>query len=147
MSNLPDLGNAALQNDIAGPQGINPLLSFLEKQAEEYVFHLEFSYAKDWEVISNQCMIRDLSQDGKGIGIYIPIGNSMDNKPVGSPISFQIDINGLTYTFFGSLRSVKKSSPENESPSVGINIFQCDRPDGLPLLETYASTLIGTEVV
>ncbi len=147
ISNLPDLGNAALQNEIDGKQGISPLLAFLEKQAEEYVFHLEFSYAKDWEVVGSQCMIRDLSQDGRGIGIYLPNASLLENRPVGTPTSFQITINGLNYTFYGSLRSIKSPTAENESQSAGIHIFQCDRPEGLQLLESYASQLIEPEVI
>ncbi len=147
MSNLPDLGNAALQNDINGSQGISPLMSFLETKSEEYVFHLEFSYAKDWEIVGSQCLIRDLSQDGRGIGIYLPSGTALENRPVGTPTSFQVDINGITYTFYGSLRSIKAPTSENENQSAGIHIFQCDRPEGLSLLETYASQLISTEVI
>jgi hypothetical protein len=147
MSNLPDLGNAPLQNAIEGSEGISPLMSFLESQAEEFVFHLEFSYAKDWEIVGSQCLIRDLSQDGRGIGIYLPNTNLMENRPVGSPVSFQIDINGLTYTFYGSLRSIKKPSGDIESHSAGVHIFQCDRPEGLPLLQSYASQIIEQEVV
>jgi len=147
MSNLPDLGNAALQQDIDGSQGISPLLAFLERQAEEYVFHLEFSYAKDWEIVGDKCLIRDLSQDGRGIGIYLPNSNILENRPVGTPSSFQVEINGLIYTFYGSLRSIKKPSLEGENYSAGVHIFQCDRPEGLALLETYASQLISHEVV
>jgi hypothetical protein len=146
ISNLPDLGNAALQNDISGPQGINPLLAYLETQANEYVFHLEFSYAKDWEMIAKQSLIRDLSQNGRGIGIYLPLDNTLESKPLGSPVSFQIDINNLAYTFFGSLRSIKKPANDNSNPVAGVQIFQCDRADGLDLIESYAAQLISPEV-
>ncbi|GBF51555.1 hypothetical protein LPTSP4_30930 [Leptospira ryugenii] len=145
-SNLPDLGNQALQQDITGPGGINPLLAFLERKSEEYVFHLEFSYAKDWDLIAETAMVRDLSQDGRGIGIYLSDGRDWESKPLGAPVSFQLLINGIYFTFFGSLRSIKPGSHEKESKSAGVHIFQCDRPEGLALLEAYATQLIGAGV-
>jgi hypothetical protein len=147
ISNLPDLGNAQLHDAIEGQEGLSPLLNFLEARAEEFVYHLEFSYAKDWELIANECLVRDLSQDGRGIGIYLPNVKSMDNKPIGSPVSFQIEINGMPYVFYGSVRSIKPPTSDTEKHSVGIHIFQCDRPDGLSLLESYASQIISREVV
>ncbi|TGN10181.1 hypothetical protein [Leptospira ilyithenensis] len=146
LSNLPDLGNAALQDAITGPQGIGPLLEYLDARAEEFVFQMEFAYAKDWTQIAEQGMIRDISQDGAGIGIYIKDKESIETKTVGSPISFQIEINSLPYTFYGSLRSIKTASSDSENHSIGVQIFQCDREEGMSLLASYASTLIGKEV-
>lgn len=144
-SNLSDLGNAALQENIEGESGIGPIMDFLDQKAEEFVFQLEFAYAKEWEVIAKTTSIRDISQDGRGIGIYIPNQISLDGKAVGAPVSFQVVINSSPYIFYGSLRSIKKQ--EGESSYIGVQIFQCDRDEGLGLLSSYASTLIEVGVV
>lgn len=144
ISNLPDLGNASLQSNIEGPEGIGPLLSFLEQKAEEFVFQLEFAYAKDWETIIRTTPIRDISQDGRGIGIALPKECKIDGRPIGSPVSFQLKINSAPYTFFGSLRSLKKG--EDQTTNIGVQIFQCDKTEGMSLLSTYASNLIGEAV-
>ncbi|TGN17162.1 hypothetical protein [Leptospira idonii] len=147
ISNLPDLGNAALQNDIDGQGGISPLISFLDARAEEFVFQLEFSYAKDWETVAQQGQIRDISQNGGGIGIYIQNRQMIEGRVLGSPVSFQIEINSLPYTFFGTLRSIKLAENESENNSIGIQIFQCDRQEGMSLIGSYASGLMEQEVV
>ncbi|PJZ81562.1 hypothetical protein [Leptospira meyeri] len=144
ISNLPDLGNAALQSNLEGPEGIGPLLSFLDQKAEEFVFQLEFAYAKDWETIIRTTPVRDISQDGRGIGLTLPTGTNLENKTLGSPVSFQMVINSSPYTFFGSLRSLKKG--ESDTTNIGLQIFQCDKPEGMSLLSTYASNLIGKAV-
>jgi hypothetical protein len=144
LSNLPDLGNSSLQSDIEGPEGIGPLLSFLDQKAEEFVFQLEFAYAKDWETIIRTTPVRDISQDGRGIGITLPKGTNIDLRPIGSPVSFQLKINSSPYTFFGSLRSLKKG--ENDTTNIGLQIFQCDKSEGMSLLSSYASNLIGEAV-
>ncbi|XDD42560.1 hypothetical protein AB3N58_14915 [Leptospira sp. WS60.C2] len=144
ISNLPDLGNASLQSNIEGPEGIGPLLSFLEQKAEEFVFQLEFAYAKDWETIIRTTPVRDISQDGRGIGITLPKECKIDGRPIGSPVSFQLKINSAPYTFFGSLRSLKKG--EDQTTNIGVQIFQCDKTEGMSLLSTYASNLIGEAV-
>ncbi|MCW7488140.1 hypothetical protein [Leptospira meyeri] len=144
ISNLPDLGNAALQSNLEGPEGIGPLLSFLDQKAEEFVFQLEFAYAKDWETIIRTTPVRDISQDGRGIGLTLPTGINLENKTLGSPVSFQMVINSSPYTFFGSLRSLKKG--ESDTTNIGLQIFQCDKPEGMSLLSTYASNLIGKAV-
>lgn len=144
ISNLPDLGNASLQSNIDGPEGIGPLLSFLEQKAEEFVFQLEFAYAKDWETIIRTTPVRDISQDGRGIGIALPKECKIDGRPIGSPVSFQLKINSAPYTFFGSLRSLKKG--EDQTTNIGVQIFQCDKTEGMSLLSTYASNLIGEAV-
>lgn len=144
ISNLPDLGNASLQSNIEGPEGIGPLLSFLEQKAEEFVFQLEFAYAKDWETIIRTTPVRDISQDGRGIGIALPKECKIDGRPIGSPVSFQLKINSAPYTFFGSLRSLKKG--EDQTTNIGVQIFQCDKTEGMSLLSTYASNLIGEAV-
>ncbi|MCW7460805.1 hypothetical protein [Leptospira limi] len=144
ISNLPDLGNPVLQSNIEGPEGIGPLLSFLDQKAEEFVFQLEFAYAKDWETIIRTTPVRDISQDGRGIGMTIPKGTNIDGRPIGSPVSFQLKINSSPYTFFGSLRSLKKG--DNETTNIGLQIFQCDKSEGMSLLSTYASNLIGEAV-
>ncbi|MDF3818480.1 hypothetical protein P3G55_01135 [Leptospira sp. 96542] len=142
-SNLPDLGNANLQEDIEGPGGIAPLLEFLDKKSEEFVYQLEFAYAKDWETIARSTSIRDMSQDGRGIGISLPLTISLETRPIGSPVSFQLVINSSPYSFYGSLRSIKKG---DDQWNIGIQIFQCDRPEGMELLSRYASNLIGEGV-
>lgn len=144
-SNLPDLGNAALQEDIEGDSGIGPLMDFLDQKAEEFVFQLEFAYAKDWEVVAKATSIRDISQDGRGIGIYLPNEALLEGKNFGAPVSFVTMINSLPYTFYGSMRNIKKS--DYDLPSIGVQIFQCDRADGLPLLARYASNLIEETMV
>jgi hypothetical protein len=144
LSNLPDLGNSSLQSDIEGPEGIGPLLSFLDQKAEEFVFQLEFAYAKDWETIIRTTPVRDISQDGRVIGITLPKGTNIDLRPIGSPVSFQLKINSSPYTFFGSLRSLKKG--ENDTTNIGLQIFQCDKSEGMSLLSSYASNLIGEAV-
>ncbi|PJZ47124.1 hypothetical protein [Leptospira brenneri] len=144
ISNLPDLGNPILQSDIEGPEGIGPLLTFLEQKAEEFVFQLEFVYAKDWETIIRTTPVRDISQDGRGISMALPAGTSIENRTLGSPVSFQMVINSSPYTFYGSLRSLKKG--ESDTTNIGIQIFQCDKSEGMSLLSTYASNLIGEAV-
>ncbi|XDD46245.1 hypothetical protein AB3N60_16290 [Leptospira sp. WS39.C2] len=144
ISNLPDLGNATLQSDIEGPEGIGPILTFLDQKAEEFVFQLEFAYAKDWETIIRTTPVRDISQDGRGIGITLPKGTNIDLRPIGSPVSFQLKINSSPYTFYGSLRSLKKG--ENDTTNIGLQIFQCDKSEGMSLLSSYASNLIGEAV-
>lgn len=111
ISNLPDLGNSILQSNIEGSEGIGPLLAFLDQKAEEFVFQLEFAYAKDWETLIRTTPVRDISQDGRGIGMSLPAGTNIENRALGSPVSFQMVINSSPYTFFGSLRSMKKGSP------------------------------------
>ncbi len=118
----------------------------MDARAEEFVFQMEFAYAKDWTQIADQGMIRDISQDGAGIGIYIKDKEFIETKTLGSPISFQIEINSHLYTFYGSLRSIKLASSDSENHSIGVQIFQCDRQEGMSLLASYASTLIGKEV-
>ncbi|MCG6140271.1 hypothetical protein [Leptospira mtsangambouensis] len=144
LSNLPDLGNSALQSNLEGPEGIGPLLSFLDQKAEEFVFQLEFAYAKDWETIIRTTPVRDISQDGRGIGLTLPTETNLENRILGSPVSFQLVINSSPYTFFGSLRSLKKG--ESNTTNIGLQIFQCDKPEGMSLLSTYASNLIGEAV-
>lgn len=144
ISNLPDLGNPVLQSDIEGSEGIGPLLSFLDQKAEEFVFQLEFAYAKDWETIIRTTPVRDISQDGRGIGITFPKGTNIETSTLGSPVSFQMVINSSPYTFFGSLRSIKKG--ESDSIHIGVQIFQCDKPEGMSYLSAYASNLIGEAV-
>lgn len=144
ISNLPDLGNPVLQSNIEGPEGIGPLLNFLDQKAEEFVFQLEFAYAKDWETIIRTTPVRDISQDGRGIGMTLPKGTNIDGRPIGSPVSFQLKINSSPYTFFGSLRSLKKG--DNDTTNIGLQIFQCDKSEGMSLLSTYASNLIGEAV-
>lgn len=144
ISNLPDLGNATLQSNIEGPEGIGPLLSFLDQKAEEFVFQLEFAYAKDWETIIRTTPVRDISQDGRGIGMALPVGTNIENRTLGSPVSFQMVINSSPYTFYGSLRSLKKG--DSDTTNIGLQIFQCDKPEGMSLLSTYASNLIGEAV-
>ncbi|TGK81639.1 hypothetical protein EHQ24_10055 [Leptospira noumeaensis] len=144
ISNLPDLGNPSLQSDIEGPEGIGPLLTFLEQKAEEFIFQLEFAYAKDWETAIRTTPVRDISQDGRGISMSIPAGTSIENRTLGSPVSFQMVINSSPYTFYGSLRSLKKA--DSDITNIGIQIFQCDKPEGMSLLSTYASNLIGEAV-
>lgn len=144
ISNLPDLGNPILQSDIEGPEGIGPLLTFLEQKAEEFVFQLEFAYAKDWETVIRTTPVRDISQDGRGIGMTFPAGSNIETKALGSPVSFQMVINSSPYTFYGSLRSMKKG--ESDSVNIGLQIFQCDKPEGMSYLSSYASNLIGKAV-
>ncbi|MCW7468889.1 hypothetical protein [Leptospira kanakyensis] len=144
ISNLPDLGNPSLQSDIEGPEGIGSLLTFLEQKAEEFIFQLEFAYAKDWETTIRTTPVRDISQDGRGISMSLPAGTNIENRTLGSPVSFQMVINSSPYTFYGSLRSLKKA--ESDITNIGIQIFQCDKPEGMSLLSTYASNLIGEAV-
>ncbi|TGK50106.1 hypothetical protein EHQ16_07690 [Leptospira kanakyensis] len=144
ISNLPDLGNPSLQSDIEGPEGIGSLLTFLEQKAEEFIFQLEFAYAKDWETAIRTTPVRDISQDGRGISMSLPAGTNIENRTLGSPVSFQMVINSSPYTFYGSLRSLKKA--ESDITNIGIQIFQCDKPEGMSLLSTYASNLIGEAV-
>ncbi|TGL86834.1 hypothetical protein EHQ68_16225 [Leptospira congkakensis] len=144
ISNLPDLGNPILQSDIEGPEGIGPLLTFLEQKAEEFIFQLEFVYAKDWETVIRTTSVRDISQDGRGIAMTLPAGTNIENRTLGSPVSFQMVINSSPYTFYGSLRSLKKG--ESNTTNIGVQIFQCDKPEGMSLLSTYASNLIGEAV-
>lgn len=144
ISNLPDLGNSILQSNIEGPEGIGPLLAFLDQKAEEFVFQLEFAYAKDWETLIRTTPVRDISQDGRGIGMSLPAGTNIESRALGSPVSFQMVINSSPYTFFGSLRSMKKG--ESDSINIGVQIFQCDKPEGMSYLSSYASNLIGEAV-
>ncbi len=74
----------------------------------------------------------------------LPAGTSIENRTLGSPVSFQMVINSSPYTFYGSLRSLKKA--ESDITNIGIQIFQCDKPEGMSLLSTYASNLIGEAV-
>ncbi len=120
-------------------------MDFLDQKAEEFVFQLEFAYAKDWEVVAKATSIRDISQDGRGIGIYLPNEALLEGKNFGAPVSFVTMINSLPYTFYGSMRNIKKS--DSDLPSIGVQIFQCDRADGLPLLARYASNLIEETMV
>ncbi len=145
-SNMPDLGNEGLHSDIMGPSGIAPLNYFLGNKAEEFVFQMEFSYAKDWKEIVSQARIRDISQDGRGIGLYISNKLPVSDLVPGIPISFQILINEQPYSFFGSLRGIKPSTSGTDH-ILGIRVYHCDKQEGLELLSRFASQLIGSDLV
>ncbi len=145
-SNMPDLGNEGLHSDIMGPSGIAPLNYFLGNKAEEFVFQMEFSYAKDWKEIVSQARIRDISQDGRGIGLYISNKLPVGDLVPGIPISFQILINEQPYSFFGSLRGIKPSTSGTDH-ILGIRVYHCDKQEGLELLSRFASQLIGSDLV
>lgn len=141
-SNMPGLGNSSLQTDINGSNGLTPLLHFLTLKSEEFLYQMELSYTNQWKPLVQNAKIRDISEDGAGIGLYVPPNSPLKELTKGSPVSFQVLINQNWYSFFGSIRGIKASESSSDS-ILGIRVYQCDRPEGLSLLSAYASQLIG----
>ncbi|MBE7412421.1 MAG: hypothetical protein L6Q54_08090 [Leptospiraceae bacterium] len=145
-SNLPNLGNTILQEEIESPNGIGILISFLEAKLEEFTYELELAYVKEWKFISNKDDIIDISQDGRGIGLHFSSVQNSSLLVVGSKITFTIQINSINYEFFGSIRNIKKGKTPEDGLIVGIKIYTCNIPEGISLLSTYAAKLIGTTI-
>lgn len=145
-SNLPNLGSNVLQNEIESPNGIGVLVSFLEARLEEFTYELELSYVKEWKLVSEREGIVDISQDGRGIGLFFASDKVSPLLIVGSKINFTIQINSVNYEFFGSIRNIKKGKNPGDGTVVGVKIYTCNIPEGIPLLSAYAVQLIGKTI-
>ncbi|NCN10579.1 MAG: hypothetical protein GW938_12120 [Leptospira sp.] len=141
-SNTPNLGNPDLSENIESNNGISALLAFIESSSEDFIFNMEFAYVKEWQPISEKETIRDLSEDGRGVGIYYSGEDVSEKYPAGSKISFQISINNQVYTFFGNLKGWKKPKPDFSKGIIGTKIHSCDIPNGIELVQRYASNII-----
>lgn len=141
-SNMPNLGNSYLSNDIESSNGISALLALLESSSEDFIFNMEIAYVKDWYKMADKETIRDLSEDGKGVGIYYSGKDISEQYPAGSKISFQISINNQAYTFFGNLKGWKKPKPGFSKGILGTKIHSCDIPNGIELVQHYAANVI-----
>jgi hypothetical protein len=146
LSNLPNLGNSGLESAIDSPEGLPSLLQFLETSAEEFIFNLELSHTKEWILLSEKEKIRDLSQDGKGLGFYYRSENPPDALTSGSKIQFDIIINQKNYSFFGDIRSWKKRVQETGPDIIGTRIYNSDKESGVELLRAYATSILMREV-
>ncbi|WCL48956.1 hypothetical protein [Leptospira sp. GIMC2001] len=144
-SNMPNLGNDTLANDIESPGGISAVLSFLESSAEDFIFNMEIGYVKEWKKISDKEDIRDLSQDGRGVGIYFSGSAKEEEFPTGSKIVFSIKINNQYYSFYGNLRSWKPGGADSKA-LIGTRIHTCDIPNGINLLQSYANNIMSKEI-
>jgi hypothetical protein len=141
-SNTPNLGNDHLANDIESNNGISAVLAFLESSSEDFIFNMEIAYVKDWKLLSHKENIRDLSQDGRGVGIFYSGADRSEEFPPGSKISFQIKINNQVYTFYGNLKGWKKPKPDSTRGIIGTKIHSCDIPNGIELILQYADRVI-----
>lgn len=142
ISNMPNLGNDTLADEIESNNGISAILTFLESTAEDFIFNMEISYIKEWKEISEKEIIRDLSQDGRGVGIFYSGEDISSKYPPGSKIGFRIRINNQPYNFLGNLRGWKSPEKPNDKTMIGVRIHNCDQDNGVELLRAYASSVI-----
>ncbi len=145
-SNMPNLGNDFLAHEISSPNGISAVLSFLESSSEDFIFNLEVAHIKEWVEISPKEYVRDLSQDGRGVGIFYSGEDKSSRFPLGSKVSFQILINSQPYLFQGNLKGWKKAVNPGEKSILGIRIHACNPPNGIELLRAYASNLLVRDI-
>ena len=145
-SNLPNLGNATLQNNIESPQGIGVLVSFLEARLEDFTYELELSYVKEWKLASDKEELMDISQDGRGVGLHFASDKISPLIIVGSKITFTLQINSINYEFFGNVRNIKKGKTPADGTTVGVKLYTCNIPEGMELLSAYAGQLIGNSI-
>ena len=143
-SQLANLGSEELKEE--QPKNLFSLLQFLEQTAEDFIFHLEGNYIKQWIPISSKEKVRDLSQDAKGIGIYISDPKKLESISANFKIAYTIKINDQPFEFFGNVRSVKPASKEEETGSLGIKNYASNPNQGIGYLQYYAETLIGKEL-
>lgn len=141
-SNLPNLGNEFIAKDISSPNGLPLLLNFLDSNSEDFIFNLEVSYVKEWEELSPKELVRDISQDGRGIGIFYSGPDKSSKYPPGSKVSFVLTINGQPYLFQGNLKGWKKPNSEKEKAILGFRIHTSNPPNGIELLRAYASSIL-----
>jgi hypothetical protein len=145
-SNMPNLGNDFLADEIDSPNGMSAVTSFLDSSAEDFIFNLELAYVKEWNQVAGKENIRDLSQDGRGIGIFFSGKDISDKYPTGSKVSFDIIINNQLYTFLGNLKGWKKPGSPGEMSILGLRIHSCNIANGIELLRAYSSKIILNEI-
>jgi hypothetical protein len=145
-SNMPNLGNETLATKIETPQGISDLVHYIDFRTEDFTFELELAYVKDWVPIAKIESIRDISQDGKGMGLYFKDAKRLTSIVLGSKIAFSILINNQYYTFYGNVRNVSQPKTPQEMGGIGVRIHSCNKPEGIQLLSVYCSHLINTEL-
>jgi hypothetical protein len=147
-SSLSNLGNEYLQNDIESGMGISQLINFISSRCEDFTYELELSYVKEWKMFSAKEDAIDISQDGRGLGIFLSQIKDYSFLENGSKIAFSIPINKKHYLFYASVKNVKKiKSGDNLGTSIGVRIYSCDQPEGIGLLATYATQLITKNLV
>jgi hypothetical protein len=142
-SSLPNLGNEHLQNDIESPMGIGQLSNFISSRCEDFTFELELSYVKEWKLFSPKEDAIDISQDGRGLGIFLSSIKDYTYLEPGSKIAFSIPINKKHYLFYAGVKNLKKIKGDIQGTSLGVRIYSCDQPEGIGLLSTYATQLIS----
>jgi hypothetical protein len=91
----------------------------------------------------------DISQDGRGLGLFLSTLQDYTFMEPGCKIAFTIPINKKNYLFYASVRNMKKPKQEpggKMGVSMGVKIYTCDQAEGIPLLAAYASQLITRNI-
>ncbi len=146
-SSLPNLGNDSLQKEIESPNGVAPLVNFIESRCEDFTFELELAYVKEWRLFSAKEDAMDISQDGRGLGVNLAGGKDYSFIDKGTKVAFSISINKKNYLFYGSVKNVKKPKTDpTASWNVGLRIYSCDKPEGISLMAAYATQLINNNL-
>ena len=146
LSSLPNLGNEYLQNDIESPLGIGQLVNFIASRCEDFTFELELSYVKEWKLFSPKEDAIDISQDGRGLGLFLSTIKDYSFLESGCKVAFSIPINKKHYLFYAGVKNVKKSKGDVPGTSMGVRIYSCDQPEGIGLMASYATQLITKNI-